>query len=325
MKIGIIRLDKLGDLVVSLPSDEAITSDNSVSWIISQGWEPLLKWSQPTRHLALSLNLKTSWSSFKKLYRFLKVNPYDCLIILYAPWWVALAGALTHSGKLFGRKSKVWSFILLSDGLRQKRSLSEKHELEYNTELVTYALHKVTRSNTPVTKISSGLKLEAPASRQLLEKHYLTSKNYVVIHPGMTGSAVNWSTANYLELINQLSQHTPIVITGTKADLPWLKPLITVYQNHPQVTFLHQQLDLGQLLFILKQAKGAIIPSTGVAHLAASLEIPLIALFPENQKQSPTRWKPLGPHVTLLTSDQPNLNSISVAQILNLVLTFDKD
>lgn len=325
MKVGIIRLDKLGDLVASLPADEVIPSTHAVSWIISQGWEPLLKWAQPPRQMALSLNLKKTWQSFTTLYQFLKTNRFDCLIILYAPWWAVLAGALTHSGRLYGRLSKGWSFILLSHGLRQKRSLSEKHEVDYSIELMAFAMKQLATPLSLVTSAHKGLRLEAPASRQLLEKYYLTAKSYVVIHPGMSGSAINWSTSHYLELIKQLTDHTPIVITGTQADLVWINPLFEIYKNHPQVTFLHQQLDLGQLLFILKQAKLVVAPSTGVAHLAASLGSPLIALYPGNQKQSPIRWKPLGPKVTLLTSDQPQLSSITPQQILDIYLKLNKD
>jgi ADP-heptose:LPS heptosyltransferase len=264
----------------------------------------------------ISVASQSGLKSFFSLYRGLRALAPDMSIIYFAPWWGGLACWLAGVSNRVGRYSQWWSYLFLNKGLRQKRSLSEKHELEYNLELSLYALNEKAQEDDRYKP----LRLNPPPLRHLLEQHSLNPFHYIVIHPGMKGSALNWSKSNYLKLAQELSQSHHIVITGTQADFEWVSPLMESLKNNPNVTFLYNNLNLKELLYVLQHSKCVVAPSTGVAHLAASVGSRVIGLYPDLVSQSPKRWKPLGPHVTILTSNQPQLSGITVEQVKSLCL-----
>jgi len=137
----------------------------------------------------------------------------------------------------------------------------------------------------------------------------------------MRGSALNWSKSNYLKLVQELSTDSIIVITGTRSDADWVDPLKRAFSDNTRVRFLYDLLSLKELLYILKQSRCVIVPSTGVAHLASSVGAKVIGLYPDRTSQSPIRWRPLGANVHLLLSDQPELSGITVAQVKTLCLS----
>lgn len=325
MKIACIRLDKIGDLIVTLPSDQVFI-DHEVTWLIPKGLEPLCELAEPKRSF-ISIPLRSSVNGFIALYKGLSNLKPDATVIYFAPWWAGLACYLAGVGIRVGRLSQWWSYVFLNQGLRQKRSLSEKHELEYNLELSQRLLGAQSfaedrpRKNSTLPNLTLGLTLSPPPLRQLLEKYSLRTLQYIVVHPGMKGSAWNWSLDQYSKLISELAKTHQVVITGTLTDSEWVAPLMSQFQGHSHILFLYNRLNLKELLYILKFARCVVVPSTGVAHLAASVGSRTIGLYPDNTKQSPNRWRPLGAQVTLVTSKQPELAEITVAQVVDLCLT----
>jgi heptosyltransferase I len=324
-----IRLDKIGDLVLTLGADTPFKDNASVlpslydqpTWIISSGLGVLCELSSPKRKFLELPTQQGSWKSFHRLYSFLKETHPDLVLIFYAPWWASLASLLARVPYRIGRRSQWWSFLFLNKGLRQKRSLSEKHELEYNLDLSHYALSCFGIKDQKRNSLEqSYLSLNPPPLRHLLEQQGLKPYEYLVVHPGMKGSALNWNPDQYSHLVEKLSQKYYVVITGTESDSFWVTPLLNKFKDHPRVLFLYQQLNLKELLYILKFSQGVVVPSTGVAHLAASTGAFVVGLYPENKQQSPVRWRPLGAQVTLVTSDQKNLESISVERVVETVI-----
>lgn len=317
MKIACIRLDKLGDLAVTLPADSILNQDNEVYWFISNGLGTLCEKAKPKRSF-FEIKIDHPTSGFKQIIQVLKAEKFDMAIIYFAPWWVSLALFLCGVPQRVGRRSQWWSYLFLNKGLRQKRSQSQKHELQYNEELSFFAIGKEVIFSSSLEE--RGLKLEPYPSRHVLEKLSLTPQSYYVVHPGMRGSALNWSQNSYAELILDLSKKHPVIITGTQVDLSWLLPIKKMLPESTQIIWALSLFDLNQLLYILKSALFVVAPSTGISHLAASLGVPLVALYPSHKAQSYIRWRPLGDKVTLLVSDQESLSSIKVTDVLQICL-----
>ena len=138
------------------------------------------------------------------------------------------------------------------------------------------------------------MKLKAPVSTKPFAQYGLESGNYYVVHPGMGGSALNWPTGLYIDLITQLSTHTTVVITGTAQDANYLSPLKSHFLSEPNPVWLDGKVSTTELLQVLGSAKAVIAPSTGVLHLAASTGVKTIGLFSPVRVQSIQRWGPLG-------------------------------
>jgi ADP-heptose:LPS heptosyltransferase len=279
-----LRLDRMGDLVLTLPCDQMVPSDYQVLWAIPRGLDFVLEHSQPSRSF-FSMESKGSLKNFWQFYKKLKALSPHVSLSFHVPWWVNLALFMAGVPQRGGVLSQWHSYLFLNRGLRQKRSQCLSHEMDYNLELTK---HCMALDIQP--KQISPLKLTAPQDKKLdqLPAHYF------VVHPGMGGSALNWSTDNYKKLIQGLTERAPVVITGTAADEPYLTPLKQRLTQNNQVIWLDGQLSGGQLLSVLKNANAIIAPSTGVLHLGASLGATSLGIYSPIKVHHPDRWGPKG-------------------------------
>lgn len=296
-KLVLIRLDKIGDLISTLPVDQSPhCQDFDVHWVIAKGLGFITKNSTPKRNF-IELDKNNKWQSFKKLLETLNLLDPEILISFQAPWWANLAGFLARIKKRVGVYSQWHSFLFLNSGLRQKRSHAIQHEADYNDELLHFALEKEKKSSAPI------LKLKANDFTELHKRFPCITLPFVVVHPGMAGSARNWPTEYYVELIEELIKNYYVTITGTTTDEKWLAPLRIKYSAHRRVSFLQDSLKSTELLELLKAAHAVVAPSTGIIHLAASLGTKSIGIYSPIQVQHPQRWQARGENVKIILPD----------------------
>lgn len=299
-KLLLVRMDKIGDLVLSLPVDQApVAKTHQVTWLISQGTGFVAQNAVPQRNF-FELEKKFSWRRLWLLVHWLKTQNFSIAVVFYAPWWIGLALWLSRVPTRIGRLSRWHSFLFFNHGIRQSRKLGERHETDDNLSLLQTGL----ASPLSPTAAVLPLKLQPPET-SLQNWPRLLPQNYIVVHPGMAGSALNWPVTCYAELIEQLCPLFQVVVTGTKMDRTYLDPLKTRLQNSAtvqKVVWLNEQLNSSQLLTVLSQAKALVAPSTGVLHLAASLNTPTLGIYSPLPVQRPTRWGPRGNNVATLVS-----------------------
>ena len=284
-----IRLDRIGDLILTLPCDGLVTEEYNVHWLTPQGLDFVAQSARPKKEFS-SLSKDWSFSNFLELRRLIKNIKPEVSVSFHVPWWINMTLWFCGVKRRGGVKSQWHSYLFLNKGLRQKRSQVEFHEMEYNYQLVEYVFDlKINREKwLPV-------ELAEPENETLQFDH---KQNYFVVHPGMGGSALNWPTSSYRDLINELSEKATVVITGTKSDEAYLTPLKMSLQDNHKVVWLDKQLSGFQLLKLLKHAKANIAPSTGVLHLSASLGAASIGLFSPIKVHQDLRWGPKGPKTT---------------------------
>jgi len=298
-KAVFIRLDKIGDLICTLPVDQVPElKDWEITWVIAKGLSFLPEHADPQRRY-LELDKSNPKEARQQLDAFIEKTQPDVAVSFQSPWWVNFVLWKNRVAKRIGVLSKWDSFIFLNTGLRQKRSQAIKHEADYNLDLVKQiAPGKILASTAPI------LRLKADSQPECLAQHQLESKKYVVVHPGMAGSALNWPTRYYINLIAKLTPQYKVVLTGTPADEPWIKDIREHYKNDSQVICLQNKLNTRQLLYILEQAHAVFAPSTGVIHMAASLGTQVFGFYSPIRVQTATRWGARGPGgVHLFTPD----------------------
>jgi heptosyltransferase I len=294
MKICLIRLDKIGDLIATLPVDQIPEiAAHHVSWAIAEGLAFIpVNAATPRRFTEIPLHDPAAGEM--RLVEFLRQEQPDLAVIFHAPWWASKA--LWRSGvqRRFGRRSWWHTNVFLNEGLWQSRSKGARHEADYNLGLLLAAL-KVPKDIVSAERAAPQLRLAAPKMPELLAQFSLVESNYFVVHAGMGGSAMNWPIASYLALIETLKSEKPVTLTGTANDEAWLAPLKQRFANDPDVRILQNKLTTTELLAILGHAAGVVAPSTGVVHLAASLGVPTVGIYSSLATQHPRRWAPRGP------------------------------
>lgn len=319
-KVLLVRLDKIGDLICTLCVDQvSFLKDCEVQWAIAKGLSFVPENADPRRSF-IELSKEDWKTSLKQLRHFIRDFKPDIAVSFQAPWWVNYALWAENVPVRAGVKSQWHSFLFLNRGLRQRRSIAVKHEADYNKDLLGHALEVA-----PVTEPTPVLKLVAPSLPGLLEKHQLSPLQYIVVHPGMAGSALNWPMANYLQLIATVSEKNQVVITGTPADEPWLTEIKEKFKHHPRVLILQNKLSTKELMLILKHAKAVVVPSTGVAHIASSLGTPVLGIYSPVRVQHPRRWAARGDKVQIFMPEGHNpdevgpevMAEIKVSDLLN--------
>lgn len=340
-------MDRLGDLVCSLPMDqhpELQKKSTSVEWLISKGLEPVMECSQPPRKY-WSVDVKFSFSHLWNLIQKLKAAQFTHVILFYAPWWVAGACWLAGIPHRYSPRSRWFQILFFNHTLKQKRSLSEKHEADYNWDLLHWSLtgekvqeaytQEKSQATTPQEKssalsliqqsstLSSSSQKKSPVlnsteqslipTASIITAPFLELKSdaplptslppeFIVLHPGMGGSALNWPTSSYLDLAQRLlALGKKVVITGTPGDQEWLAPLEKPLRSQPGVFWMVGQLNLKTLIAVLARSTATIAPSTGVLHLAASTGTKTIGIYSPIKVQTPIRWGPRGKKAIALT------------------------
>lgn len=302
-----VRMDRMGDLILTLPCDQIETLNGKVLWLIPTPLSFIAENAEPKRDF-IACDKAFSFLQFFKLVKTLKRLDPICSVVFFAPWWVSLAIWLARIPQRVGRYSQWHSFLFFNHGLRQKRSQAEKHELDYNFDLVEIAMDR----KIPSTE-RKHLKLKAPNLQGV------SLRNYIVVHPGMGGSAQNWPNEKYAQLIETLlARGQKVVITGTAADAPYLNPLRKLLSDKINLIWLDQRLSNLELLDVLAGAKAIVAPSTGVAHLAASLSVPTLGIYSAVTAESARRWAPLGPKVRLIEPKdrESDISDITVDSVL---------
>lgn len=319
-----IRMDKIGDLTVSLNADqlEEFGGGAKNHWLINKGLGWVLDHSQPHRNYS-EFGKKFSISEFLKLVKALRWLQPKRAFTFQAPWFVGLALLLARVPERIGRRSQWHSYLFFNRGLRQKRSLADRHESQFNVDLITGAMKWPARQRPPAAP------LQAIHSLSLLTSLGLNEAQYCVVHPGMMGSALNWPIENYKGLIRRLAIHMKVAVTGTSSDREWTYPLMKELGDEENVVWLNEKLSAPHLLTVLKGARFVVAPSTGVIHLAAQLGTPVIGFYSPRRTERDVRWGPLTEQKLIFTPntedvvekdlDSTVMTSISVDQVFRSV------
>jgi ADP-heptose:LPS heptosyltransferase len=303
----LVRMDRIGDLVVSLPVDRhPALGDQHLHWFITKGLGFIAEQAQPKREFTEFSRRFSIFEMFRMIRWFKSHKPFQ-VIILHAPWWVTFCAWMAGVPIRMGRKSQWHSFLWLNLGVRQKRSEADRHESDYNFDLVERSFSRLGVRTTARFEELLGqyLALEAPHAKSTLADRKLNSRDYRVVHPGMGGSALNWPTSSYIDLIESLAQDGLVVVTGTAADNKFLAPIKAAVSQHQNVRWMVDELKGPDLLDVLSEAKSVVAPSTGVLHLAAALGTPAFGIYSPRKLEHPRRWAPRGAHIRTISPQIP--------------------
>lgn len=304
-RVVFIRFDRLGDLILTLPVENI--------WKTSRP-NDLLSWIVPS---SLSFVMKAAGIKFDSLpskirffdkirgalevRKFLKELSPDMAVVFHAPWWVTLGVFLAGVSKRVGPSSQWHHFLFLNKRLKQKRSQALQHEAKYNLDLACFALD---RSSSGVDLVPFPLVVDSGDLKKVaseLSKQKVTG-HFVVIHPGMGGSAKNWPLNYYGDLARELmGRGTKVVVTGSFMDRSSIEGsgLLEI----PGVVSFVESTSGPELLALLSLSSAVVAPSTGVIHLASSLGKKAIGIYSPVRVQAPTRWAPLGDQCRTLVPD----------------------
>ena len=202
LRILLIRTDRTGDLVLSIPVIRAIRfklKEAKIGFLVSEENSELLSHTDKPDYI---YPLKRDFSNYEEIFEKIKSQDFTHSITLFVDSrasWIPLRAKIPVR---IGPISKLSSLVKFNRGMVQRRSLSKKNEALYNLDLLSRI--GIDYREIPVEQIKPLLRIsEDDISRFTSSMNALPSR-FVVIHPGMGGSALNTGKETYLKIAKDI-------------------------------------------------------------------------------------------------------------------------
>jgi len=309
--ILVVRNDRFGEFLLNIPAMRALKESfpNARITAITDPYvknlascipfiDEIIPWGSKPHAFRECLGLALS------LYK----KHFDLAVILNPTremhWITALAGIPVRTG--YNRK---WGF-LLTRRMEDKKHLGQKHEIEYNLELVGLAGAKTANIDLSLN-INDDIIREADKILGIP-----AGQTIVAVHPWTSDPVKQWPTANFLELAEKLAAdpHLKVIIIGGKEEAARSAALFKNTQS--PIIDITGRTSLPQLAAVLKRCALLISCDSGPVHLAGASGTRVLAIFRNDLPgKTASRWGPSGKNAFVV--EKNSLENITVDEILN--------
>lgn len=300
MRVLINRTDAIGDTLLSVPVAKLIKSkfpEAIVGFIVSPRSGDLINLCEGIDQVFIfdpKSNDSEARNQLTKIFKEFSPDSFFHLGGSFLPTKYAWKFKVPIRG---GLKSRLASFFLLNNGKRQKRTLEGLHESHFNMELMTPLGLNYQKEEWDL--YSPQLVMESKRQHEVMQELDLKDKKLVVVHPGMSGHTLNWSSENYGKLLERLAsdERLHLMVSFTPSDMPYLEGLKNYLKDKPSIMGKIQFFDgskkgLIHFAYVLSLSKLFVGPSTGTLHMANALNIPQIGIYSPIKAQAKERWAP---------------------------------
>ena len=315
-RILLIRPDKIGDLILTLPVATVIKEfapNSHISFLVREYTAPLLNLAPDVDETVI---YDTDLPFFKAV-SFLRSTKTDIVFFFGSKFKLTVAAFLARIPIRVGR-SAWWYSFLFNKRIYEHRKTAERNEAEYNVRMLKAIGIEI--HDTPLPKLN----------HSLLPSVLLPTTQYIVFHITTGGSTKPWNEEHFIELAKQLKQisNFSIVLTGIANDDEFLFRISERMKHCSCNVHILLSGTLPELASILDNAQLVIACGTGPGHLAAALGTPTIGLFPAVKTLSKERWGFRGKRVMNLSpvtkpkAECPHckdcicINEITTAQVI---------
>lgn len=154
------------------------------------------------------------------------------------------------------------------------------------------------------------LAVDAGESRSILQE----KRHFVVFHPwpgGVKSYLKEWPLQNWVELAQRmLRSGYHVFITGAPADSEKSRQIVNMVEGGADsITSLAGKSSLADTIALLSRADLVVSVNTGIMHIGAALDVPLIAL---HGPTSPKRWGPLGKKSVIISPRIPGCGYLNL-------------
>lgn len=302
LHIAIVRTDRLGDMVLTLPMFRALRGrfPNARLSLITR------EYVRPLVHNADGIdNVIYMDVDPRPLAAILREEIVDTVFfprpVLTEAWAAFRAGVTRRIGSGYR-----WYSLLFTSRIKEHRSDAAFHEAEYNVRMISH----VFGGAQPVVELVS------PRHENIATK---SDPSWIVIHPGSGGSAREWPAERFGLLARRLHDErgAHIIITGVESERALCDE---VFSFCPEADNVCGALDLDDMIDLIASSCVLCANSTGVLHIAAALGVGVVGLYPNTTSMSAKRWGPYSDHAVVLESDiNDDMMSISVDDVYKAV------
>lgn len=300
-KILVIRLDNIGDVVLSEPFLRALKEQKPeciVTCLITSAGNAILSRSKAIDHL---MAFDPAWFSSQRN-RLKMIRDWFKLVRLIrhvdADIIVDLRGDVRHIVAARIAKPKAWilSYGITGGGFlldRQAVYSDSDHAAQRNMHLLSMMGLK---NQTPATLTAVASEPLADSIQKLLPPK---TGPWIALHAGAGMPAKAWPVSHWQKLLEKISARNQFELfwIGDRNTCAIIKNIREGFKAGG--VDLSQQLPIGQLGTFLKRCDLLISVDSGPVHIAAAHQVPTLALFSGTNEVR--LWRPLNGNVKILT------------------------
>jgi lipopolysaccharide heptosyltransferase II len=302
-RILIVRTDRIGDVILSIPVISALRKafpEDHIAFLTRPYTRELLE-GNPDLNEIIEYDPEQNLIS---IVRTLVQKNFNIAILLHPTFRLAILLFLSRIPVRIGTGYRFYSF-LFNKRIRTHRKRDENHEAEFNLLMLKPIIQRIKRINQ--IKLSEHLPKVYTKStdREWVEEkliefrmsnsEYRFTDKLIVVHPGNGGNAPQWKVERFAKVAEKIQKEleTIVIITGGKEEKVLCQELakkIIIDKNVCLPLSLAGETAIGQMMALLERADLLVTNSTGPMHIAASVGTPVVAVFCPRRGCHPKRW-----------------------------------
>lgn len=297
-RLLIVRNDRLGDLVLTLPTLEyarKLFPAARISLLTGQRTSAVVDRNPHVDEVLKDDGSCSAWQLAKRL----RAGRYDAALVVNAStrnylavWLAGIPVRVTWSRRPMG-------WLLGNRHVTLRRSHPPVHESEFALAFIRNLGTDPSIQPSVPRLLPDPLVIERIGAR--IRGDLGGRRPRFAVHPGNYRSAWNWPPERYVRLITELAAHGGVVVTGGPGEeglIQQLREGLGDSVAHRVAFYL--DLSLEELCATLSLVDVLTVSSTGPMHLAGVLGTPVVALFSSQLWQCPEKWAPLGDRTMIL-------------------------
>jgi len=290
--IVIIRTDRIGDVVLSLPMIDILKKnfpESRITFALRQYTKVLID-GNPAVNEVIVLHEKNKIISFWRNLSILRLKNFHSAILVSPTFKTALLLFLTGIKYRVGTGYR-WYSLLFNMRIFEHRKYGDKHELQLNVNLLkAFGINEIVKESDVHFNIHIDENSKQKVDGILKSLNINVNNPIIIIHPGSGGSSINLPFSKMKELAGLLAQVLAynILLTGSAEEKKLCEEMITNKNTYN----LAGLFDLKELIALIDRSELMIANSTGPIHIAAALVKHVIGFYPKIASCSQNRWGP---------------------------------
>ena len=323
LKVLIVRTDRLGDVILTLPMASAIRKglpNARISFLVREYTRPIARRAPDVDEIIIADNRE----SIGKLIHLIRTIKPDVVFFPNPRFDTAVAAWMARVPLRIGTGYR-WYSLLFNRRIFEHRKTAKYHEAVFNLRMLKEIGISADYDQLPNIKLRSE---EIAIVDEWLSTSLGAGSKFAVLHVGSGGSGKDWPLDQFIVLARALAERSnlSIVLTGSQEDNDRLS--FIAYEIGKERALLFTGRSLPELAALLSRASIVISNSTGPGHLAAVLGVPTVGLFPLPASLSKERWGFRGPHVANVSprpvADCPNCRECTCMERLEVGRVVDE-
>lgn len=271
--ICILRLSAIGDVCHAVAMVQQIQQQwpqANITWVVGKIEAQLLQGLAGVELVVF--DKKAGWRGYRDLYRAMRGRKFDVLLHMQVALRASLASLCIPAKVKIGfdkQRAKEGQWLFCN---QQVATQAEPHVLD---GFMAFAQKLGINTSEPFWQMPITDQDELWASEQLP-----SDKPVAVICPAASKAERNWLAERYAAIVDHLTQlNFHVVICGGPTELERNLSQQIMKDSQYSAQSLVGQTSLKQLLAVLKHAHLVVAPDTGPAHMAVTVQTPVVGLY----------------------------------------------